>query len=767
MDRRSRSTSTAPCSSGLLSHVGRRAADGREYEGARGLRFTPARDSALAAAPPPWAMVAELVHTTRLWGREGAPIKPRWAIELGEHLLAREYGEPAWDPDRAEVTAGERVSLYGLTLSDMARIPYDRVDRPRARELFLRHALVRGEWAARHAFLDDNRRLCEEVRALEDRARRRDILVDDETLLRFYDERVPAQVASGSQFDLWWREAQRGDPRQLHFTRELLVRAGAPAPTEGERPETWVQNDLELALTYRFEPGREDDGVTVHVPLARLNALSPDGFEWLVPGLRAELLTALIRALPKDLRRALVPVPELVAELLVRLRPGREPLLPALGHEVEQLRGVRVPLAAWDRDRLPAHLRVSFEVDDDDGAPLARGADLSDLRRELAPALRERLATASADLRRHGLRGWDLQTLPRQISLPGSEGSVLGYPALVDEGDAVGVAVLDGPAAQEAAMRLGTRRLLTLTVPSPRRGLTDGLDGSSRLALAAAPHANVDAVLDDVVAAALDALVREAGGPAWDAPSFARLHDRVAAELPAAVAGVLAALLRILRARGDLQEAMDALVAPALQPARLDVATQLGGLVFAGFLTAAGAERLADVERYLLAAQRRLARLPAAVARDRDRMESVHELERRYRLLRERRPPAEPLPESMRELPWLLQELRVHCFAEGLARGAPVSAAARSARAGRGRRSFDDRCPPIMRRPSSTSAGSTTIAVIARNHAWPASVPSPRECTIPSSQATAVKRCRARQRWGPIRPRGSRTGRARSCPTPR
>ncbi len=659
--------------SGLLSHVGRRTADGRAYDGARGLRFTPARDSALAAAPPSWAMVAELVHTTRLWGREGAAIQPRWAIALGEHLLVREYGEPAWDRAAAAVTAAERVSLYGLTLSDGRRVPYERVDRARARRLFVRHALVRGEWAARHAFLDDNRRLSGEVRALEDRARRRDILVDEDTLLRFYDGRVPAEVASGPQFDRWWSEARRSEPRRLHFPPELLVRPGASAPSERERPGTWVQDDLELALSYRFEPGHEDDGVTVHVPLGRLNALSPEPFEWLVPGLRAELVTALLRALPKELRRTLVPVPELVAELLAQLPPGREPLLPALGREIERLRGVRIPPDAWDPDRLPAHLRVTFAVEDDHGAVLARGADLAELRRGLAPALRERLAAAATDLRRHGLRSWDLAILPRRISLPGSGGSVLGYPALVDEGDAVGVAVLDSPDGQRAAMRLGTRRLLALTVPSPRRALIDGLDGGARLALAGAPHANIDAVLDDVVAAALDALVEEAGGPAWDAPSFARLQNFAAAGLPDGAAGVLAALLRILHVRGELQLQMQTLVAPALQPARLDVATQLGGLVFAGFLTATGARRLDDVERYLRAAQRRLARLPAAVAHDRDRMESVHELERRYRRLRDASGSAEALSESVRELPWLLQELRVHCFAEGLARGAPVS----------------------------------------------------------------------------------------------
>ena len=552
---------------------------------------------------------------------------------------------------------------------------YDRVDHGRARELFLRHALVQGEWDSDHAFLTDNRALIEEVRALEERTRRRDILVDDDALLRFYDDRIPPEIASGPQFERWWRAEAPRHPRRLHSARELLQRADIAAPSDQDLPRTWSQDGLELELSYRFEPGHERDGVTVHVPLARLNAVSAAGFEWLVPGLHAELLTTLIRTLPKDLRRPLVPVPALVEELLARLQPGSEPLLSALSREIERLRGVSPPPDAWDPGRLPAHLRVGFVVEDERGAPLARGGDLAALRHELAPALRKRLAVASAGLRRRGMHGWELQALPRSVALPGSDASVLGYPALIDEGASVGVAVLDSPSAQEAAMRLGTRRLLALTIASPRRSLQERLDGAAQLTLADAPHENIDEVWRDLTAAALDALVAAAGGPAWDEPSFAALRERVAAGLTEATAAVLADLLAILSARAGVLREMDAppLRAPGLAPARLDVAEQLGGLVFAGFLTASGAARLADVERYLQAAQRRLTRLPDAVARDRDRMQAVRELEARFRELRAALPAGAPVPESLREVPWLLQELRVHCFAEGLTRGAAVT----------------------------------------------------------------------------------------------
>jgi ATP-dependent helicase HrpA len=659
--------------SGLLSHVGMRDPRRRgEYVGARGARFAIFPGSALARRPTPWVMVAELVETSRVWGRTAARIDPRWIEPLAGHLLRRTYSEPRWDRRRGSVVATERATLYGLPVVTGRTVAYGALDPVLSRELFIRRALVEGDWETRHRFVADNAAVLEEVAALEDRARRRDLHPGDEALFAFYDARIPADVVSVAHFDRWWKAARRGDPGLLTLTVERLAGPAAAAALDPRAtPGAWRQGELTLPLSYRFEPGTEHDGVTVHVPLDALATLRADGFDWLVPALREELVIALIRSLPKELRRPLVPVPALAAEVVAHLQPRRGTIRDAVARELERLRGVRVPSGAWDDARLPAHLRMTFRVEDADGAVLAEGDDLDALREAVRPRLRARLASATAGLERHGLRAWTIGTLPRTVTLPGAGEAVRAYPALVDEGDGVGVQALETPEAQAAAMRAGTRRLLLLSVPSPVRAAQRDLGGAAKLTLAGASHDGLGALLDDAVAAAVDALVGEAGGPAWDEAGFAVLRDRVAAGLGAATARVLGDVVAVLDARRDVQVRLQELPTdPALQPARLDVAAQLGGLVYPGFVAATGAGRLADVTRYLQAAARRLDRLAAAPAADRDRMGVVHELEAEYRRRRDAGPPSAEL----RAVGWMLQELRVAQFAQGVGVRGSVSA---------------------------------------------------------------------------------------------
>jgi ATP-dependent helicase HrpA len=639
--------------SGLLSHVGLKDERGREYQGARGARFAIFPGSALARRTPDWVMAGELVETSRLWARTVARIDPQWIEPLAGHLLRRTYSEPRWSAKRGSVVATERVTLYGLPIVTDRTVQYGRIDPVLSRELFIRRALVEGDWASRHEFLADSRRLVEEVEALEDRARRRDILADDATLFAFYDERIPADVVSAAHFDRWWRDARREDPARLTFTRELLLRGAPDDPRDW--PETWTQGDVALELSYRFEPGAEDDGVTVHVPLPVLGQLRPDRFEWLVPGLRDELVTTLIRSLPKELRRPLVPVPETAALVLAALRPRRRPLLEDMAEQIERLRGVRVPVSAWDLGRLPPHLRVTFQVEDEARGVLATGKDLARVREAVRPRLRAELTAAAGRLERHGERAWTMGTLPREVTLPGTGQAVTAYPALVDEGETVGVRTFETPAAQRTAMAAGTRRLLLLTCPSPARYVLGRLDNAARLVV-------TQAVLGDAIAAAVDALVAEHGGPAWDEAGFARLRDGVAGSLAERTLAIVDQVVRVLNAAREVERLLEPLTAVSLQPARADVREQVRRLVYPGFVATAGAARLPDVERYLRAAARRLERLPNAVAVDRDRMNAVHELERAYR----ERLPTAARPQALREVPWMLEELRVSHFAQSL-----------------------------------------------------------------------------------------------------
>ncbi|HET9126370.1 MAG TPA: ATP-dependent RNA helicase HrpA, partial [Solirubrobacteraceae bacterium] len=645
--------------SGLLSHLGMKDSATREYTGARGAKFQIFPGSALARRGPGWVMVAELVETNRLWGRTAAAVDIRQVEPLAGHLVRRSHGEPRWDRRRAAVVASERVTLYGLPIVAARTVQYGRIDPAAARELFIRRALVEGDWDEHHAFMRENERRVEEVEALEARARRRDLLAGEEARVAFFAARIPQEIVGGRDFDRWWRDARRVESTLLDYPMDLLIE-GELAPDERGRPPVWIQPDprLELVLSYRFDPGSAADGVTVHIPLGALGAVKDAGFEWLVPALRPELVIALLRALPKRLRTPLVPIPDTAAALLAAVTPRSGPLLEVLAAAIERLRGVRIAPGDWSLDDLPSHLRMTFCVEDEDGTALASGRSLAALRDELRPALTARLEHAVPVLARHGMHGFELDSLPREVGLPGG---LRGYPALADEGGAVGVRICETTVEQAVTMARGTRRLLALTAPSPRRWVTGQLGTALTLTLAGAPHGTLEAAVEDATGAALDALIAAAGGPAWDAAAFTRLSEHVRGELRPATLEALRGLGRILDAARAVREQLDRLPATAvLAPAREDVARQLGRLVYPGMLTAAGLSRVDDVERYLRAAVRRLERLPNQIAVDGQRMAIIHELESRAA--------------GRGEVIWLLEELRVGQFAPGLpvARGATV-----------------------------------------------------------------------------------------------
>ena len=654
---------------GLLSHIGLKDPERQEYQGARNARFAISPGSALFKKPPRWVMAAELVETSRLWGRVAARIEPEWAESLGQHLVKRTYSEPHWDRGRGAVMAYERVTLYGIPIVTRRPVNFGRVDRAQARELFIRHALVEGDWDTPHAFFHDNARALAEVEELEHRARRRDILVDDEVIVDFYDQRVGPEVVSARHFDSWWKKTRRRQPDLLTFDRATLVSATAGAVSAADFPDVWRQGGLELALRYRFEPGAPDDGVTVEVPLAVLGRIRPDGFAWQVPGLREELVTALIRGLPKALRREFVPVPDYARAALAPLSTPDGDLLDALERQLRRLAGVPVPREAWQPDRLPEHLRMNFRVLDDTGAVVGEGRDLPALQRQLAPQVRETLASAAPDLARRGLRDWTVGTLPRAVEQTRAGYRVTAYPALVDEGDSVAVRVFETPAEQQAAHRAGVRRLLRLALPAPATVVQGRLSNETKLVLLRSPHVSVADLLDDCVDCAVDALTAEQGGPPWDEAGYRRLLTRVRHGLTATVLAVVAHVHEIVL----LAREVEAVLPGAPEPARTDLRTQLAGLVHPGFVTATGWAHLPDLPRYLRAMRRRLAKLPENPARDRDQLATVAAVQREYAELSAQAPPGHPARAALDEIRWLIEELRVAVFAQALGTPYPVS----------------------------------------------------------------------------------------------
>jgi ATP-dependent helicase HrpA len=650
---------------GLLSHIGLFDPETRDYLGARGARFAVFPGSALFRKQPRWVMVTELVETSRLWGRIAARIEPQWVEPLAGHLVKRSYSEPHWECQRGAVVAYEKVTLYGIPIVTARKVAYGKIDPELSRELFLRHALVEGDWETRHAFFHANRALLDDVEELEQRARRRDILVDDETLFGFYDQRIPAEVVSGAHFDSWWRKVSRTQPDLLDFNPAMLIKGNGVS--EHDYPDSWQHGALALDLSYQFEPGADADGVTVHVPLPVLNQIDPVPFTWQVPGLREALVVALLKALPKPLRRQLVPVPDHAKALLTRMTPYREPLLDALERELAQL-GVPVRRADWPLDRVPDHLAITFRVWDGE-VTVAQGKDLAALTRQLQPRLRATLSAAGGGLQRRGLRSWDLGTLPQTHQQEQAGHLVTAYPALVDEGDTVAVALLPTEAEQQRAMWAGTRRLLLLAVPGLLKSVQRSLDAPARLVLARTSHGSTEALLADCVDCAADALIAACGGPPRDEDGFAQLRDRARTELAGAVRAVLAHVQRILTVAHTVEVRLAELTAPVLAPAVADVRAQLTSLIGPGFVTATGAQRLPDLARYLQAIARRLDKLPRDPDRDRAWMHRIGAVTQAYQQLPDQ---GVDLPELQR-IRWMIEELRVSYFAQELRTPYPVS----------------------------------------------------------------------------------------------
>ncbi|MFE2044679.1 ATP-dependent RNA helicase HrpA [Streptomyces sp. NPDC059477] len=686
---------------GLLSHIGmkdvKESKDAKEtkgakdtgrrergeYLGARGAKFAIFPGSALFKKPPRFVMSAELVETSRLWARVNAKIEPEWVEPLAEHLLKRTYSEPHWEKDQAAVMAYEKVTLYGVPIVAQRKVNYGRIDPETSRELFIRNALVEGDWRTHHKFYADNRKLLTEVEELEHRARRRDILVDDETLFDFYDQRVPDHVVSGAHFDSWWKHQRHEQPDFLDFAREMLVRESAQAVTKADYPDNWRQGQLTFRVTYQFEPGADADGVTVHVPLHVLNQVTDEGFDWQIPGLRAEVVTELIRSLPKPIRRNYVPAPDFARRFLDRAVPLQEPLTLTLARELKRMVGVPFDAEDFDWAKVPDHLRITFRIVDERRRNLAEDKDLEALRLRLKPKARQALSQAAAatasrqggeSLERTGLTDWTIGTLTRVFETRRAGQPVKAYPALVDDGDTVSVRLFDTEAEQAEAMWRGTRRLILRNIPvNPAKFASEKLTNPQKLALSANPHGSIQALFDDCATAAADRLIADFGGPAWDEESYRKLYDKVRAEIVDTTVRTVAQVQQVLAAWQAAERRLKGVRSAVLVANLADVRAQLDGLVRPGFVTATGLGRLPHLVRYLIAVDRRLQQMATNAQRDTARMQKVHEMQDEYAWLLEQLPQGRPVPSSVREIRWMIEELRVSYFAHALGTAYPVS----------------------------------------------------------------------------------------------
>ncbi|MFI1394696.1 ATP-dependent RNA helicase HrpA [Streptomyces sp. NPDC020681] len=670
---------------GLLSHIGLKDTDKNEYLGARSAKFAIFPGSALFKKPPRFIMSAELVETSRLWARVNAKVEPEWIEPVAQHLLKRTYSEPHWEKDQAAVMAYEKVTLYGVPIVAQRKVNYGRIDPEISRELFIRNALVEGDWRTHHKFFSDNRRLLTEVEELEHRARRRDILVDDETLFDFYDQRVPEHVVSGAHFDSWWKHKRHEEPELLDFEREMLINEKAGAVTKDDYPDAWRQGELKFRVTYQFEPGADADGVTVHVPLQVLNQVTDEGFDWQIPGLREEVVIELIRSLPKPIRRHYVPAPNYAKAFLERAVPLQEPLPVTMARELQRMVGVPVTADDFDLAKVPDHLKITFRIVDERRKKLAEDKDLEALSLRLKPKARQALSKAAAaattgpsgsgqSLERSGLTDWTIGTLTRVFETRRAGQPVKAYPALVDDGETVSVRLFDTEAEQQQAMWRGTRKLILLGIPvNPAKFASDRLSNQQKLALSRNPHGSVQALFDDCASAAADKLIADHGGPAWDEESYRKLYDKVRADLVDATVRTVGQVQQILAAWQACERRLKATNSLTLVNNVQDVREQLAALMPAGFVTRTGLRRLPDLMRYLVAVDRRLQQMPTGVQRDTTRMEKVQEMQDEYAWLLEQLPQGRPVPQEVLDIRWMIEELRVSYFAHALGTAHPVS----------------------------------------------------------------------------------------------
>ncbi|WP_326532798.1 ATP-dependent RNA helicase HrpA [Pseudorhodoferax sp.] len=685
--------------SGLLGNIGFKPEDEDLYLGARGIKFHRHPGAHLKKKPGRWIAVAELVETTRLFGRGIANIEPQWLEEVGAHLLKKQLLDPHWEKKAAEVVALERATLYGLVIYNNRRMPYSRVDAAGAREIFIRQGLVAGEWETKLPFAAANQRTIAQVEALEHKSRRQDVLVDEELIYAFYDAQLPAEVHSGRLFEAWWRDASRGNPKLLQLTREELMRHEAAGITTDAFPRTVRLGGVDCAANYLHEPGNARDGVTVTVPLFVLNQVAEDRCEWLVPGMLKDKIQALLKSLPQRPRSRFVPLPESAARLAAELPFAQGGLVDVLLKAVRDQTGIDVKKADFKLDMLSPHLFMNLQVVDEHGRQRGMGRNLGALKAELGTqargafqALAALKATAPAPVpvqsapaatkvakappppatpqlpanQRH--TQWDFGELPELLEIRKGGQSVVGFPALIDDGDAVRIEVFDEPDVAAAKHRAGLRRLFALQIRDALKYLEKNIPDLQKMAVAYMPLGTQEMLRAQIIDVALDRAFLLDPLPT-DALAFKRRIDEgrgrltlIANEVARLAGTILVEYAAALRKLKDARPSAD--VAG-------DVQQQLQRLVPKDFLAVAPWPQLQHFARYLKAVVLRLDKLRADPARDATRLAELRPQEQRYwRLVAERKGQVDS---RMAELRWLLEELRVSFFAQELRTPQPVS----------------------------------------------------------------------------------------------
>ncbi|MBN9643328.1 ATP-dependent RNA helicase HrpA [Corynebacterium mendelii] len=657
---------------GLLSHIGMRIAETKEFQGARNMKFWIFPGSNLSKKPPQFVMAAEIVETSRLFARDVARINPIWVEKLAPHLLRHNYSEPHWSTKRVAAMVHQKSTLYGVTIVADRTVPYHRVDPVAARDMFIRHALIAGEWTTHHEFFHSNREKLDTAAGLEDKARRRNIVVDEDTLFDFYDRKIPADVTTGILFDKWWKNTRDSHPQLLDFDPAKLISDEAETVSEDAFPDLWRQGSIDYELSYHFEPGAPDDGVTVKVPVPLLGNLSSQGFDWLVPGLRLEMLTALIKTLPKPLRRSVVPAPDFAQRCLPQLTPYTGTVTAQLADALRVLGGSGINPDDFDPGKLPDHLRITFAAVDKRGKVIDRDKNLDQLKKRRAGQITSSLSKAGRVAVKKEAKTWDDTTLGeiRETVTTTVDGQqVNAYPALVATSDGIAVTVMPTKQEAEASMLTATLTLLMRQITVNTQGMLKGLPLKQRVAVESFPHGGAQGLIDDARTAAIRDSMMANGGPVRKPDEFTALKKAVAPDVPGRIRRIVVILAPAMVTYHQVKAELDKWQGPAID----DMKRQLDFLLPEHALARHGIDRLKHLDRYLRAMLIRLETMGTNPDRDADNQDTVEDaldyLQKKLAAL----PSARQRSPEVKDIQWMIQELRVSLFAQQLGTARPAS----------------------------------------------------------------------------------------------
>ena len=665
--------------SGLLSHLGQQD-ENREFKGARGSKFFVFPGSALAKKPPKWLMSAELVETSRLFARMNARIDPLWIEPLAEHLLKRSYSEPHWEKKQGAVMAFEQVSLYGLSIISKRKVNFNKIEPHTCRELFIREALVNGDCFIKEKFLSENKILVESIEELEQKARRKDFLIDEQQLVDFYVDKLPESVICQRSFLAWWKKTKQKDSKLLNFTKEFLLNDSSNELSIKEYPDTWQQNNLTLPLTYHFSPGDEDDGISVIIPITLLNQCQNEGFDWLIPALRYDLVIALIKALPKALRRNFVPAPNYAEACLANMSEDQGNLVDALAKQLLRMTGTRLPENVWDEVELPLHLTMNFQVVNEKGNLLKQGRDLNLLKSELQGKVKSSIKkVAEKGIEKSNVMQWDFGDLAPSYEKKVANITIKAFPALVDNNSSVAIELFEQEEHAEQAMLMGISRLVLLNTPSPLKYLQAKLPNKAKLGLYFNPFGSIADLLQDCIQAACIHLVKQylQNNKLENLPrtesDFVKIRDFVRAEISDCVLLAAIKVEQALSLRHDVAKKLKGSVSLNVIQSHGDVKQQSEQLVYKGFVSASGIKKLDDIIRYLKGILRRLEKLPIDPNQDRLKLIEVNKAVDKFNSVVSIQRKDKPIPLNILATKWMIEELRISLFAQNLGTAQPIS----------------------------------------------------------------------------------------------